>query len=939
MTRLEGQAGEGSTTHPADAGATAHPAAPPQRPVAPVSNAPSGDQPADPHPTNRPTATPDRTLHMIGNAHLDPVWLWPWQEGYQEARATFWSAIHRMEEYPDFVFTCNQVVLLSWVEESDPELFARIRERVADGRWQLVGGWWVEPDCNLPSGESFVRQGLYGQRYLKEKFGVTATVGMNVDPFGHHGMLPQILRGQGMHAYCFLRPGPHETSLTGTAFWWESPDGSRVLAYRIPFEYCSPPGDVAGQTDKSLGVLDHGLGDLMIFFGVGNHGGGPTRANIESIHRYDRMGSFGRMVISSPARYFEEFTKSRGDAGLAKLPVWRDDLQMHAPGCYSAHSGIKLWQRRAQAAILAAERWGVVGSTLFGLDYPREDLGRAWKQILFNQFHDVLPGSAIESAYDDARDQLGEAVAVAKRIITRTHNVIARNVDIPLEQGTQPVLVFNPHPWPVTAQVELQYGAQPTGVHVVDAASGVTTAQRTQSVATTDDKGRGATVFEAVVPPLGYRLYRLRSGPAPADAAVSERPAGFLHATGTVLENELLRVEIDPETGWLTALLDKRTGVDLVAGARGEHTQICQDPTDTWGHRVVSYRWPGAPMRTTRITLREAGPLRARLRVEREWHRSTMVEEFILGHRDDQLEVRVTIDWREQAHLLKLCFPMAVADPVSTYEIPFGSIEQPVDGGENPAQSWVDISGTVGGHPAGLAVVNNAKHGYDVSPGSPGSAGGDSPSIGITAVRSPVYSWHDPRQLDPDGFYSYQDQGIQSFRYLLVPHRGNWRAADLPRRAAELGSPVRAMLESFHRGPLPAEQSYLSDGGDQILVTAVKGSEDGTGTPDLIVRAVESTGRPGRGRIELPMLGRVITADFGPSQLRTFRVPVDGGDIREVDLIEWDLADAPHGALTESPMPVAPTGRRDMEPDRDSSAATSPAVRMAPSQRRRDGGG
>jgi alpha-mannosidase len=747
-------------------------------------------------------------------------------------------------------------------------------------------------------------------------------------------MLPQILRGQGMHAYCFLRPGPHETSLTGTAFWWESPDGSRVLAYRIPFEYCSPPGDVGGQADKSLGVLDHGLGDMMIYFGVGNHGGGPTRANIESIHRYDRMGSFGRMIISSPARYLDEFAKKQGDEGLAALPVWRDDLQMHAPGCYSAHSGIKIWQRRAQAAILSAERWGLVGSTLFGLDYPTEDLGRAWKQILFNQFHDVLPGSAIESAYDDARDQLGEAVAVAKRIIARTHNVIARHVDIPLEEGTQPVLVFNPHPWPVTAQVELQYGAQPTGVHVVDADGQVTTAQRIQSVATTDDKGRGATVFEAVVPPLGYRLYRLRSGTAPVDSPVSGRPAGGLHATSTVLENELLRVEIDPETGWLRSLLDKRTGVDLVAGARGEHTQICQDPTDTWGHRVVSYRWPGASMRTTRITLREAGPLRARLRVEREWHRSTMVEEFILGHRADQLEVRVSIDWREQAHLLKIRFPTAVADPVSTYEIPFGAIVKPVDGRENAAQSWVDISGTVGGQTAGLSVVNNAKHGYDVSPATPG---GHTPSIGITAVRSPVYSWHDPRQLDPDGFYSYQDQGLQSFRYLLVPHQGDWRDADLPRRAAELGSPVRAMLESFHRGPLPPQQSYLSDGGGQVMVTAVKGSEDGAGTADLVVRAVESTGRPGRARIELPILGRMIVADFGPSQIRTFRVPADGGEIREVDLIEWDLADGPHGKFEEVPMPAAATGEREMEPDRDSSDATLPAQRMAPSQRRHDG--
>jgi len=338
----------------------------------------------------------------------------------------------------------------------------------------------------------------------------------------------------------------------------------------------------------------------------------------------------------------------------------------------------------------------------------------------------------------------------------------------------------------------------------------------------------------------------------------------------------------------LSALTDKRTGVDLLAGARGEHTQICQDPTDTWGHRVRSYRWPGVPMRTTRIVLREAGPLRARLRVEREWHRSTMVEEFLLGHRADSLEVRVTIDWREPAHLLKLCFPTAVTEPVATYEIPFGTIEHPVDGRENAAQSWVDVTGVVDGRPAGLAVVNNAKHAYDVSPGSGGTA-----SIGITAVRSPVYAWHDPRQLEPDGFFSYQDQGVQSFRYLLVPHEGDWRTAGLSRRAAELGSPVRAMLESFHPGPLRAEQSYLSDGGGTVMVTAIKGGEDGGDPPDLIVRAVECAGRSARARLELPIVGRTIEADFAPHQIRTFRVPLGAGPVIDVDLIEWDVTEKP----------------------------------------------
>jgi alpha-mannosidase len=816
---------------------------------------------------------------MIGNAHLDPVWLWPWQEGYQEARATFWSAIHRMDEYPDFVFTCDQVVLLSWVEEQDPELFERIRERVAEGRWVNTGGWWVEPDCNLPMGESFARQGLYGQRYLQSRFGRPATVGMNADPFGHNAMIPAILRGQGMDSYVFLRPGHAESDFDDTLFRWESPDGSRVLAYRIPFEYGSPPGSIEGQTDKSLGQLDKSLGTMMVFYGVGNHGGGPTIANIESIHRYDRMGTFGRMTMSSPRDFFDEIV-ARGETFTDSLPVRLDDLQHHAAGCYSAHSGIKAWQRRAQYSALSAERWAAVVSVTDRVPYPREDLERAWKQILFNQFHDILPGSAIEPSYDDARDQLGEAVAISKRIITLAHNVLARQVEIPFIEGSQPVLVFNQHPWPVEVDVDLQFGGMPLGLHLVDELGNAVVFQTSQSTATTDDISRGAVAFRASVPPLGYRLYRYLPGAPPVEA-----PAGPLVVTEVLIENDHLRIELDPGTGWISSFLNKATGTDVMAGVDGsQHTQVCEDPTDTWGHRVISYAWPGATMTLSRIVVRETGPLHSRVRIERVWGASTLIEELVLTHDSNVLRVNVTLDWREKAHLLKLRFPTRLENPVATYEIPFAHLERPVDGAEEPAQGWVDVSGTVDGTSAGLTVVTTNKHAYDVSPG-------DQPSIGITAVRSPVYSWHDPRLLDPDGFYSFQDQGIQRFSYELVSHSGDWRTAEPTRRATLLGSPVRAMLESSHPGRLPARHSFATDGGT-VLITALKGSEDPAAddSTDLIVRAVETSGESVRSGIELPLVGRTITEEFTPHQVRTFRVPLDpAAPIVETNLVEWPI--------------------------------------------------
>ena len=852
------------------------------------------DQPAPGPPAAPPLSAMPYRLHMIGNAHLDPVWLWPWQEGYAEARATFASAVDRMDEYDDFVFTCDQIVLLAWVQESDPQLFDRIKQRVAQGRWVNTGGWWVEPDCNTPMGESFVRQGLYGQRFLLQEFGEAATVGMNADPFGHNAMIPAILRGQGMDSYTFLRPGPHESDLFDTPFWWQAPDGSRVLASRIPFEYCCGPGTVKGQAEKAIGQLDRSFAPMMVFYGVGNHGGGPTKANIESIRALHQMGTFGELIMSSPRSYFDEVEQR----GTDDLPTWAADLQHHAAGCYSAHSGIKAWQRRAQHAVLSAERWAAIAELTGSAAeptpaYPRDDLGRAWKQVLFNQFHDVLPGSAIEAGYDDARDQLGEAVSISKRIIVGAHNVIARRIDISMIEGTQPVVVFNPHPWPVTATIEINYRGQPDGAHVTDADGTKLITQQVQPLSHTANRSSGAVIFTAELPALGYRLYRI----CPGDHAARTGPTVTTGDDGRVLlGNARLQAEIDPDSGWLTSLIDRRSGVD-VAG-RGDHLQICSDPTDTWGHGVKSYAWPGAEMPVTRVRVVEDGPLRVAVRVERAWGRSTVAETFRLGADSDALELEVTIDWREPAHLLKMRFPVALEDPTATFEIPYATLERPVDGAEEPAQSWVDLTGVVGtgrrSERAGLVVINNAKHGYDASPADSPRSGND-PSIGITAVRSPVYAWHDPYELDEDGIYSYHSQGMQTFRCLLVPHTGEWRDVQPTRRAAELGAAPRAMLESSHHGSLPPEQSFLevvtTAGEGQVVATAIKGAEDpGAGDVcDLIVRLSETVGRDVEAEVRMPVIGRMVSCALTPYQLRTFRVPADRRRrITEVNLIELE---------------------------------------------------
>lgn len=815
----------------------------------------------------------DRDLFMIGNAHIDTAWLWPWQEGFAEARATLASAVQLLGENEDYVFTTDQVVLLEWLERSSPDLFEQVGKLITAGRLEVVGGWWVEPDCNLPHGESFVRQGLFGQRFLASRFGVTATVGCNVDPFGHTVMLPQILRGQGMDSYCFLRPAPHESALPGTAFWWESPDGSRVLAYRIPHEYASPGADVGYHVEKAVNQLSGDMRDAMVFYGVGNHGGGPTRATLASIASLDRRGASGRLRLSGVGDFFDHLRSHRSD-----LPVWRGDLQLHAPGTYSAHSGIKSLNRRAESALLAAERFAVVAGKLVGTPYPAEELADAWKQLLLNQFHDVLPGTAIESVMEDAERQMGAVLSIADRITNLAVQTTAGRVEVPAQEGTLPLLVFNPHPWTVSTDVEVETVIAGDSAYAVTSSGDPVTTQQVQSASTvqaeSSHRTRQRLVFGVTVPPMGHSLYRLRVGHA--------EPVGpQVHATTTTLRNQFLELAIDPATGWLSSLVDRRSGLDLVGGAPGPHTVVSPDSSDTWGHRLLSYVGDGDPFVVDSVTCDERGPHRGSIRVESHVGRSSLTEVFTVSAQTPVVRVDVQLDFRELLTLFKLRVPTAVVGPRATYEVPFGTMERPADSVERPGQSWVDLSGTVGGQPAGLAVLNTAKYAYDVT----GS------SVGITAARSPVFAWHAPEPLDPTRRYSHQDQGLQRFSYLLVPHAGDWVDAGVPRWAAQLLLPPEVRFEHSHPGELPSDLANLEVSGDHVLVTAVKASEDDPRA--TVIRAVEIAGTAGPVDVTAPLLGRDIRLQFAPFEIKTVLVPADPSlPVRETDLLERPIGDS-----------------------------------------------
>jgi alpha-mannosidase len=804
-----------------------------------------------------------KSLHMIGNAHIDPVWLWRWQEGFQEIKATFRSALDRLNEYPDVAFTASSACFYAWVEDNEPAMFEEIRARVAEGRWCIVGGWWIEPDCNLPSGESFVRQGLYGQRYFQSRFGRVASVGFNPDAFGHAATLPQILKKSRIDAYCFLRPNHTEMTLPARLFQWEGADGTRVTTFRIPYEYCAPGDDIEPHIGRCADELASAPGDLMCFYGVGNHGGGPTIKNLEQIHRLNGTGELAPLVLSTPDRYFAQMTDEAKAA-----PVQRGELQYHARGCFAVHSAIKRWNRQAEAALTAAERMSEVARAMCNSTLPADcDLTRAWKGVLFNQFHDILAGTSLEQAYDDARDLHGEAMAIAARATNHAVQALAWAISIDAAPGGKPIVVVNPHAWDGTFPVELEYGGLRDGDYLVDDTGARVPFQTVRSGATVVG-WRKRVCFVADVPSLGWRTYRMIR---PSDSTATTwtgNPAVAQIDGPLVLENRELRLELDRATGCPRSL--RLSGVELLAAAA--RAVVYDDPSDTWSHGVRRYDKEVGAFAVTRVRQIEHGPVRSVLRVESAFGASTLVQEFAVYADLRRVEVAVTVDWREKHRVLKLRFPTAVRSPVATYEAPYGHVERAASGDEEPGQMWIDVSGELGAARGGLSLVTDSKASYDI-------AGAD---LAVTVLRSPIYAHHDPLVPDPDGIYRYIDQGGQDFAYALVPHAGTWRDAQAPRRAAELGHRAIPLIETYHSGRLALAGSALSVNADNVDVSVVKRHED---SDAVVVRAVERHGRATDVRIELASGGKTIEAQFGPLEIKTFVVPRDGAP-REVDLLE-----------------------------------------------------
>jgi len=821
------------------------------------------------------------TIHAVGNSHIDMAWLWPWTETVEVVRNTFQSVLDLMREYPDFKFTMSSARTYEWIEEKYPDMFKQIAERVREGRWEVIGGMWVEPDLNMPDGESLTRQILIGKRYFQSRFGVDVKIGWNPDSFGYNWQLPQIYKKSGMDYFVTQKLlWAHEfTTFPYKLFWWQAPDGSRLLTY-FPRDYAASiegPGmakDLSVWAPAIYGAKLSDTPEMLHLYGVGDHGGGPTRQMLDNAS--DLMAPntvYPRLELGTASGFFNDLEKKLPNLNV---PTWNGELyfQYHR-GVFTTQAETKRRIRRSEETMLNAEKFASL-ALLDGRPYPQDELNFAWKRLLFDHFHDIMPGSGIGVNYLDASRNLRDVRRVGNDVIHDSLQEIAAHINT---QGEGvPVLVFNPLSWPRSEVVELE--AQLPGpakqIAVTDAAGKAAQAQLVSSDPATH---RARFLLLASAPAMGYKTYFVRG-------AASAPPAhSTLKATSTTLENEFIRLQVDSQTGCMTSLFDKHNNKEALAPSEtdtgGPKDRICGNLLQTFVDKPK--RWDAWNIdadfekqhwdldKADEVKLTENGPLRAVIRIKKHFQNSTFIQDVTLDAASPRVDVNMQLEWREKYILLKVAFPVSAHSQKATFEIPYGSVERPTTRNtpaeqaqfEVPAIRWADISDDT----HGFSLLNNCKYGYDAR----GNV------LRLSLLRSP--EWPDP----------HADEGHHEFTYSLYPHAGSWRDALTVRQGYNLNYALVAIPTGKHAGALPAEHSFVEIKPENVVLTAVKKAED---DDTLIVRFYEWAGKdtdvniqlpPGAQRAhdadlmerpfaDLPIQNGVVTVHAKPYEIKTVKV-------------------------------------------------------------------
>lgn len=828
--------------------------------------------------------------------------MWPFSESMRVFYDTCESILRLMQKYPDFYFCQSSAQYYKWLEEQHPETFEKVRRRVKEGRWEIVGGMWIEPDGNLPSGESFVRQLLYGKKYFNEKFGVEVKIGFMADSFGYACTLPQIMKGAGIELFLTQKLSWNDTTVFPYYFFrWIAPDGSSVLAHQTVGTYSEDVGQSEILKQIELLKSRQKLDDLLVLFGTGDHGGGVTEDMIKRALTFVEGKKHFKAIFSTADTYLRMIAKK-----IKKPPEVKDELylQFHR-GTYTNQSKVKRNNRKAECLLETAEKLATLASK-YGYEYPEKALKEVWETLLLNQFHDVLPGSAIPEVYRDSEQLFESIFSKSDSIVQESMKAIAAKVDT-AEQGRS-ILVFNSLSWPRTDVVEVPATQLGNVFEIYDDKERIVPSQIL-------DEHDTVLFIAEDVPSVGYKEYKARR-----TGHVRQKLSTSLSAEEydkeIKLENEFLIIKVDKRTGLVNSILNKKNGKETlreqgnkihvfedepVRGRTAVNSPIDAQIFDAW--EIYIYQQKGGIhcielKEPLEVKLVEEGPVRARVTVKYKYAQegrpdSVFTQDIMLHKGIPSVQFKLNVDWHAAHRLAKVAFPVAIHSHFTTYEAPYGHITRrdpsspeatPEEKAkyEVPAQKWIDHSSEDGSF--GVSLLNDCKYGFDVA----------NDTLRMTLLRSAK----SPAELgrifglpvDSKDASEISDQGPHYVAYALYPHRSDFKGALTTKKAYEFNYPLISHVEPNHKGVLPKSYSFVSVHPDNIIVTVIKRAEDSDST---ILRFYETSGKDTEATLQTAdALSEATETDLlekqGPNlatEEGTVKLPVSKHEIKTMKLV------------------------------------------------------
>ncbi len=739
-------------------------------------------------------------LALVGNSHLDIVFMWAYKEYVRKLGRTHATMLRLMEQYPDFIFSQSTVPTYIEMEKRYPTLFEQVQRRIKEGRWEYIGAMWVEPDCNLISGESFSRQLLHGIRFAEKKFGITPKTCWVPDVFGNGYAMPQILKKAGVEYFVTHKMGIWNDTNPWqyNTFWWEGPDGSRVFSIVPPTHFI---GTVEADslkvnwqkyTDKAT------IGESMYCYGWGDGGGGVDTEMLEYAKRYSK---FPGLPGAAPSKIEDSLARMKAKATDKNIPVWKDELYLEEHrGVHTTKALLKKYNRYCENLYRKAEMFSSI-ATKYGFEYPLEKLNEGWQMILTNQFHDSLPGSHITEVFGDLCEIYKKIIAIGEEVLSDALNAIAGNSGVKTDLG-KPFALFNALSKPASNKVELPFKE----VAVFDSEGN---AVPTQSYTKLD--GTKVLTFVAKdVPAAGFKVYYTK------DAAVKEAEI----ADESVLDSNRFSLKFN-DRAELVSLYDKKNSREVLSGT-GNVFRIYEDlpgKYDAWDI-VATYVDREFETKPGKIESIKKGDVFTVVSVSKDINKSTLKQNIIIYNELDRIDFDTFISWHEQEKLLKVGFDVDIKAQKFTRDIAYATIESsnyrhnPYDKAkfEVSAHNFIDMSED--GY--GLSILNDCKYGFEV----------DGQRMIITLLKAP---------MNPD---PQSDRGDHYFTYSLYPHAGNWKDAETLVRGLELNN--RFDVKELPEGNGTFEKSFMSVSGKNVTLEAVKKCEDGDA---FIVRFVEKSGR------------------------------------------------------------------------------------------------